>query len=57
MVACFLSHKLKEHSGSLAQSAMRNGPGCLWELCWSALVWKKMLVRLCSKELIRESPT
>src|ERR1700704_5091481 len=26
----FLNHRLKEHSGSSAQSAMRNGPVCLW---------------------------
>src|SRR6266436_1806401 len=57
MVASFLSHMSKEHSGSSAQSAMRNGPGCLWELCWSALARKKMLVRSYSKELIRERPT
>jgi DMSO/TMAO reductase YedYZ molybdopterin-dependent catalytic subunit len=32
MVASFLSHRLKEHSGNSAQSVMQNGPGCLYEL-------------------------
>ena len=31
--------------------------GVPWELCWSALAWKKMLVRSCSKVLIRERRT
>jgi hypothetical protein len=52
IVGSFSSPRCKGHSGNSERSAMRNGPACPCEPCWSVPAWLKMLARSCSKERI-----